>query len=89
MQPENVDGRNIPFYRIRKVPMLFAATGENVDGRNIPFYRSDCTPKEFKDNIPTRLPSSRDKTVRVPLWKALAIAEAYYKEHQELLRGCR
>ena len=62
---------------------------DNVDGRNIPFYRSDCTPKEFKDNIPTRLPTSHDKTVRVPLWKALDIAEAYYKEHQELLRGCR
>jgi len=62
---------------------------ENVDGRNIPFYRSDCTPKEFKDNIPTRLPTSRDKTVRIPLWQALAIAESYYKEHQELLRGCR
>ena len=62
---------------------------ENIDGRNIPFYRSDCTPKEFKDNIPTRLPASRDKTVRVPLWKALAIAEAYYKAHPELLRGGR
>ena len=60
---------------------------ENVDGRNIPFYPS--TPKKFKQNIPTRLPTSNDKTVTVPLWKALAIAEAYYKEHQELLRGCR
>jgi hypothetical protein len=60
---------------------------ENVDGRNIPFYPS--APKKFKDNIPTRLPTSSDKTVTVPLWKALAIAEAYYKEHQELLTGCR
>lgn len=62
---------------------------ENVDGRNIPFYRSDCTPKEFKDNMPTRLPTSHDKTVTVPLWQALAIAEAYYKTHPELLRRCR
>jgi len=60
---------------------------ENVDGRNIPFYPS--TPKKFKQNIPTRLPTSQDRTVRVPLWKALAIAKAYYKENQELLRGCR
>ena len=60
---------------------------ENVDGRNIPFYRS--APKSFKQNIPTRLPTSRDKTVKVPLWKALAIAEAYYKANSELLRGCR
>ena len=60
---------------------------ENVDGRNIPFYPS--VSKKFKDNIPTRLPTSSDKTVTVPLWKALAIAEAYYKEHQELLTGCR
>jgi len=60
---------------------------ENVDGRNIPFYPS--APKKFKQNIPTRLPASYDTTVKVPLWKALAIAEAYYKEHQELLRGCR
>ena len=62
---------------------------ENVDGRNIPFYRSDCTHKEFKDNMPTRLPTSHDKTVTVPLWRALAIAEAYYKTHPELLRRCR
>ncbi len=62
---------------------------ENVDGRNIPFYRSDCTPKKFKDNIPTRLPKPRDRTVKVPLWQALDIAEAYYKAHPELLRGCR
>lgn len=62
---------------------------DNVDGRNIPFYRSDYTPKEFKDNIPTRLPKPHDKTVKVPLWKALAIAKAYYRENQELLRGCR
>lgn len=60
---------------------------ENVDGRNIPFYHS--APKSFKQNIPTRLPTSSDKTVRVPLWRALAIAEAYYKAHPELLRGCR
>ena len=60
---------------------------EKVDGRNIPFYPS--APKKFKDNIPTRLPTSSDKTVTVPLWKALAIAEAYYKEHQELITGCR
>lgn len=62
---------------------------ENVDGRNIPFYHGDCTPQDFKDNIPTRLPRPGDKTVRVPLWKALAIAEAYYKAHPELLRGGR
>ena len=60
---------------------------ENVDGRNIPFYPN--APKKFKQNIPTRLPTSSDKTVTVPLWKALAIAKAYYKENQELLRGCR
>ncbi len=60
---------------------------ENVDARNIPFYPS--APKKFKQNIPTRLPTSQDRTVRVPLWKALAIAKAYYKENQELLRGCR
>ena len=62
---------------------------DNLDGRNIPFYRSDCTHKEFKDNMPTRLPTSDDKTVTVPLWRALAIAEAYYKAHPELLRRCR
>ncbi len=60
---------------------------KNVDGRNIPFYPS--APKKFKQNIPTRLPTSNDKTVTVPLWKALAIAKTYYKENRELLRGCR
>jgi len=60
---------------------------ENIDGRNIPFYYG--APKKFKQNMPTRLPTSYDKTVTVPLWRALAIAEAYYKEHQELLRGYR
>ena len=60
---------------------------EKVDGRNIPFYHS--LPKRFKQNSPTRLPMSCDKTVKVPLWRALAIAEAYYKAHPELLRGCR
>ena len=60
---------------------------DNVDGRNIPFYRS--ARKRFKQNMPTRLPTSHDKTVTVPLWRALAIAEAYYKTHPELLRRCR
>ncbi len=60
---------------------------ENIDVRNIPYYPS--APKEFKDNIPTRLPTPSDKTVRIPLWQALAIAESYYKEHPELLRGRR
>ena len=60
---------------------------ENIDGRNIPYYPS--APKKFKDNIPTRLPTPSDKTIKIPLWQALDIAEAYYKAHPELLRGCR
>ena len=64
---------------------------EKIDGRNIPFYRSDCTPKEFKDNIPTRLPSSRDKTVRIPLKCALCLMT--YFRHMKvssicLMTGC-
>ena len=60
---------------------------DKIDCRRIPYYHS--VPRKFKKNMPTRKPTSRDKTVKVPLWRALAIAEAYYKANPELLRGCR
>ena len=53
--------------------------GDNILTRN----------EDFSEVIPTRYPPKGVPTRRVPLWKALAIAEAYYKANPELLRGCR
>lgn len=38
-------------------------------------------PEKFPEQIPTRMPNRNDKTKRVPLWKALEIADSFYESH--------